>query len=49
MWVSCDPMISITVDAYDDQMAELYARALLAPELDYDVQEIELAEEGEHA
>ena len=46
LWSACDPMISITVDAWDDQMAELNAKALLAPDLEYDVQEIEMAEEA---
>lgn len=45
IWSACDPMITVTVDAYDDSMAELNARALLAADLEYDVQEIEETEE----
>ena len=43
LWTACDPVVTVTVDAYDDQMAELHAKALMAPDLDYDVCEIELA------
>ena len=45
IWTACDPVITVTLDAYDDQMAELSAKALLAPELDYDICEIEVADE----
>ena len=45
LWSACDPVITVTDDAYDDQMAELNAKALLAPELDFDVCEIEPADE----
>jgi hypothetical protein len=42
-WKTCDPVITVTVDAHDDQMAELNARALMRDDLGYDVQEIEEA------
>jgi hypothetical protein len=40
-----DPVITVTLDASDDQMAEMNARALLAAGLDFDVAEIEEADE----
>lgn len=46
LWSACDPVVTVTLDAIDDQMAELNARALLASGLFYDVCEIE-REDGE--
>ena len=43
LWSDCDPVITVTLDALDDSLAELNARALLA--VDVDVQEIEEIEE----
>ena len=45
LWSHMSPVITVTVDAWDDQMAELNAAALVAAGLDYDVCEIEEVEE----
>jgi hypothetical protein len=44
-WHDLDAVITVTLDASDDQMAEMNARALLAAGLDFDVAEIEEADE----
>lgn len=40
-WFPEDPVITVTINALDDAMAQLTARALLAPDLANDVIEIE--------
>ena len=45
LWQTCDPVITVTVDAHDDNMAELNACALIAEGLAFDVCEIEEVEE----
>jgi hypothetical protein len=44
-WYDVDAVITVTLNASDDQMAEMTARALLAEGLQYDVCEIEEADE----
>jgi hypothetical protein len=44
-WGDLDAVITVTLDASDDQMAEMNARALLAAGLDFDVAEIEEVDE----
>jgi hypothetical protein len=39
IWLDADPVITVTLDAIDDAMAELNARALITAPID--VQEIE--------
>jgi hypothetical protein len=47
LWSDADPVITVTLNAADDQFAEINARALLG--VCVDIQEIELAEELDHA
>ncbi len=45
LWSDADPVITVTLNAADDQWAEINARTLLSVAVD--VQEIELADEVE--
>ncbi len=45
LWETCDPMITVSVWAHDDQLAQLNAVALLPTELDFEIVEVELADD----
>lgn len=41
LWTTANPVITVTLDAHDDQMAQLNAVALIGQDIDYDICEIE--------
>ena len=44
LWETCDPMITVSVWAHDDQMAQLNAVALMRQDLDFEIVEVDLAD-----
>lgn len=44
LWETCDPAITVLVDAHDDQMAQLNAVALMRGDLEFEIEEVEIIE-----
>ena len=42
-WAQCNPVITVTLDAPDEDWAEINARALMPAGMNYDICEIEEA------